>query len=324
MALGEFQLIQQFFARPSARKDIHTGIGDDAAVTVLGDGETLVTTVDTLVAGVHFPHQTSAADIGYKSLAVSLSDLAAMSAVPCWFTLAMTVPESDPEWLAQFAAGLFEAAQESGIALIGGDTTRGPLTITIQAMGSVPSGQAVLRSGARDGDDIYISGTPGEAAYGLALLQERMQAAPATLAYMVERLNRPTARTELGLALRSLASAMIDCSDGIAADLGHILEQSGVGASLSLMDLPKSWAMQALEPQQLLPLILHGGDDYELIFTANRSAAKPIAQVAQELSLPLTRIGQISAEPSLRCRMPNGAVMPMPTAGYQHFSGTES
>jgi len=315
---GEFALIDRIRERAARRDDVVRGIGDDAAVLALPAGHELVVTCDTLVAGVHFPDESAPADIGYKALAVNLSDLAAMAAAPAWCTLAMTLPDSDDAWLDAFLDGFLELADEHGVSLVGGDTTRGPLAITVTAHGLVPAGQALLRSSARAGEDIWVTGTLGDAAGALAQWRQRGPAS-ATLRY---RLDRPTPRVQAGLALRGLASAGIDVSDGLGADLGHVLAASGVGARVDLGRLPCSRTLaDHFEENRRWELQLGGGDDYELCFTAPAANALEIEQALAALELPATVIGQVEAEPGLRLLTPEGGAWSPPATGYQHFQG---
>ncbi|GGA84810.1 thiamine-monophosphate kinase [Arenimonas soli] len=315
---GEFALIDRIRARAARRDDVVRGIGDDAAVLAVPDGHELVVTCDTLVAGVHFPDGTAPSDVGYKALAVNLSDLAAMAAAPAWCTLALTLPDGDEAWLDAFLDGFLELADEHGVSLVGGDTTRGPLAMTVTAHGLVPAGQALLRSGARVGEDIWVTGTLGDAAGGLAQWRQRGPAS-AKLRY---RLDRPTPRVQAGLALRGLASAAVDLSDGLAADLGHVLAASGVGARLDLGRLPCSRTLaDHFDENRRWELQLTGGDDYELCFTAPAARALEIEQALAALELPATVVGQVEAEPGLRLLTPEGGAWTPPATGYQHFEG---
>ena len=298
--LDEFELIRRHFSFATAQEDVPLGVGDDAALLRLPAGEWLVACTDTLVEGRHFPVASRAYDIAWKSLAVNLSDLAAMAATPRWFLLALTLPEADPDWLSDFSAGLRALAAQSAVQLVGGDTTRGPLSITITALGSLPQGQALTRRGAQVGDDIYVSGYPGEAALALRDLQ-----AGGAGAGLRARLDRPVPRLGLGLALRGRAHAAIDISDGLAQDLGHILHASGVGACLDVQALP--WRQPAAPDLQA---ILAGGDDYELCFTLPAGQAPPDHEVH--------RIGRIEAEPGLRLAA-GGQPVSLDLRGYQHF-----
>lgn len=315
---GEFALIDRIRARVRARPDVALGIGDDAALLNLPPGHQLVVTSDTLVGGVHFPSETAPADIGWKALAVNLSDLAAMAATPAWCTLALTLPEADDAWLDAFLDGFFELADEHGVALVGGDTTHGPLSITITAHGFVPEGQALRRDGARPGDEVWVTGTLGDAAGALQQWRARGPAS-AKLRY---RLDRPTPRLAAGLALRGLATAGIDLSDGLAADLGHVLAASGLGARIDLGRLPTSRTLaDHFDEAARWPLQLGGGDDYELCFTAPASAAFAIEQALSGCGVGATVVGQLEATPGLRFTTPEGADYTPPSAGFQHFQG---
>lgn len=310
---SEFELIRRYFTR-SAAGDVLLGVGDDAALLQPPPGEVLAVTVDTLVAGRHFPLDTPPAAIGHKALAVNLSDLAAMGAAPRWFLLALTLPQADEAFLAEFARGLLALADSAGIALVGGDTTRGPLAVSITALGSVPAGQALRRSGARPGDNIYVSGTVGDAGLGLrlALTPEQVRLSPEAAAFVRQRLDRPVPRLALGQALRGLATACLDVSDGLAQDLGHILAASGVGAVLDAACLPLSPALRGLPPEEAWRLALSSGDDYELCFTCPPDAVLPDAGV------PVTRIGVVTEDSGLRVRA-GGRDFPVPVPGFQHF-----
>lgn len=318
--LDEFALIRQFFAKPIHRPDIAVGIGDDAAIVVPPADHGLAVTTDTLVAGVHFAQTVAAADLGYKALAVNLSDLAAMGAVPQWFTLALTLPSADEAWVGGFAEGLFDIAEKYRIALVGGDTTRGPLAVTITAMGSVPVAAGARRSGARAGDDIYVTGRLGDAALGLAHLEGRVALAPHEAVICMDRLLRPEPRIMAGLALRGLVSSMIDCSDGFAADLGHILDASEVGAEVRLASLPVSGPVRRVcESRGDWTLPLAGGDDYELIFTAAASQRREIAALVDALDCPITWVGSIRSGSGLDIYDPDGNSVPLAHSGYRHF-----
>jgi thiamine-monophosphate kinase len=318
--MSEFDLIQTYFAHmTAARADVALGIGDDAALVSVPPGQQLALSVDTLVSGVHFLSSVSPRTLGHKALAVNLSDLAAMGAEPAWVTLALTLPEADPAWLAGFAEGFAALADRYGVALIGGDTTRGPLSLSVQIQGLVPEGAALRRAGAREGDGIYVTGSLGDA----ALCLELMQSSPAetgAIDLLRERLERPQPRVEAGLGLRGLASSAIDISDGLLADLGHILEASGVGASLELERLPLSdtytdWLAQGGD----WSLALTGGDDYELCFTAPEESGPQIERLAAELDLPISRIGRIERVTGLRIRQPDGESWSGVGAGFDHF-----
>lgn len=331
MALGEFDLIRRHFSRPAP--GVRLGIGDDAALLDLPPGETLAVTSDTLVAGRHFPLDTPPFDIGWKALAVNLSDLAAMGARPLGVTLALTLPDADDTWLTDFSAGFFALAEAHDVPLIGGDTTRGPLSITVTALGSVPPVQALRRDGAQAGDLVCVTGSLGDAGLGLALAlghDHGWLAAlpPAHAAQALARLHRPAPRLAAGLALRGLASAAMDISDGLLQDLGHLCRASGgLGAILALDRLPRSPALSWLageSPQgarQAIEWALAAGDDYELLFTLPPAQHPVLQTLAARLSLPLTCIGTLTATAGMQLRHHDQPwAHPLP-AGYQHFHG---
>lgn len=313
---GEFDLISRFFSRRSARDDVELGVGDDGALLSMPPDQCLVATVDTLIAGVHFPELAQPGDVGHKSLAVNLSDLAAMGAEPAWALLAITLPRVDESWLASFAAGFYGLAQRYGVALVGGDTTRGPLSITIQALGWVPRGDALSRSGARPGDHVYVTGTLGEAGLGLAIAQSRISVPFTQQAGLLDRLNRPEPRVNAGLILRGLASAAIDVSDGLVADLGHLLDASGVGAQVEIERIPRSDVLREWDPHGRLALT--AGDDYELVFTLPPEHEAALLRHADRLPR-CTRIGQIEAKPGLRLIDEDGNPVAFSHRGYDHF-----
>jgi thiamine-monophosphate kinase len=315
---AEFSLIERIRARAPSRADVLLGIGDDAALLQVPPGHELVLSTDTLVAGVHFPEETVPADIGWKALAVNLSDLAAMAATPAWVTLALTLPEPDADWLDAFLDGFCELAAEHEVALVGGDTTRGPLSITLAAHGFVPAGEALRRDGAQANDDLWVTGTLGDAAG--ALRQWRVGGLQsAKLRY---RLDRPTPRVAAGLALRKLASAAIDLSDGLEADLGHVLARSGVGAELELGRLPTSrtLAEHFAEDAARWRLQLGGGDDYELCFSAPPAHALAIEQALAACEVHATVIGRITRERGLRLLGPDGGEFAAGGGGFEHFA----
>ena len=312
---SEFQLISQYFGRQSHHDGVMLGIGDDAALLQVPTGEVLVTTTDTFIAGRHFPENTHPFAIGHKALAVNLSDLAAMGATPRWFLLALTLPDFNELFLSEFSRGLFNLAKNSRVALVGGDTTKGALSITITALGTVPFKQALTRHQAQVGDGIYVSGTLGDAGLGL---QVALGTAPTLndddAQYAKGRLDFPQARVSLGLALRGLASACLDVSDGLAQDLGHILQASHVGADIELEKLPLSAALQRLPVEDAWQLALTSGDDYELCFTLSDENAAKLG----ELDVAITRIGTISANTGLRFTA-HGLARMVNVSGYQHF-----
>lgn len=317
--MGEFELIERFFTRPTPRAVL--GVGDDCALLQPAPGMQLAISSDMLVAGRHFFDDVDPRTLGHKALAVNLSDLAACGARPLAFTLALALPQADAAWLEPFAQGLLALADWHGCELIGGDTTRGPLNICITVFGEVPTGQALLRSGARAGDDIYVSGTLGDAAMALAALQGTLPLPEALLRQARIRLEQPTPRIALGLALRGIASAAADISDGLLGDLGHILKRSGVGATLDtkiainllaayahstgLSDQPGSW----LSESTTLRCVLAGGDDYELVFTAPPAQRAAVQAASAASHTPVTRIGQIEAHQGLRLLGTDGLLL---------------
>ncbi len=314
--LQEFELIQFLSQHNSVNSPyIKLGIGDDAALTEIPFGFQWVSSVDTSIGGIHFPAETSPQDIGFKSLAVSLSDMAAMGAEPIGVLLALTLPDIQEAWLKDFATGFFELVNQFQVPLIGGDTTQGALSISTLVQGMVPCGQAILRSGAKPGDLIYVSGYLGDA--GLALQDWRMHRLKDFL--LQTALNRPQPRVALGLALRTLASSAIDISDGLAQDLKHILVASQVGARLQLEQLPLSELMRArLSKNEAQHLALNAGDDYELCFTINPCHQPELQKIVQQLNLPLTKIGEITTTPGIQFYKHDQRV-DMQLQGYQHF-----
>ncbi len=314
--MDEFALIERFFFRPPKRPETRLSIGDDGALLQVPPGQTLAATMDTLVAGVHFFPDVDPESLGHKALAVNLSDLAAMGAEPVWGFLGLTIPEADAEWLERFAGGLFGLAERYRIDLAGGDTTRGPLTVTLQALGWVPEGQALRRSGAMPGDGIYVSGCLGDAGLGLIMLQGKIGWRDQAV---IERLLRPEPRVGLGLALRGLAHACIDVSDGLAADLTHILNASGVGATIEWEALPCSPAMlRYLRERGDWQLPLQAGDDYELCFTMPPERQAALMRRLPSKTVAWHRIGTIEKQQGLRLKK-GGTVMALSPAGYRHF-----
>ena len=319
MPLSEFEIINKYFKKQLRRHDVVLGIGDDGALLQVPSGMTLVAVVDTLVEGVHFPVETSPKDIGFKALAVNLSDLAAMGAQPAWATLALTMPSADENWLEEFCDGFFSLAEQYNVQLIGGDTTRGPLTVTVQAQGFVPDGQALRRDTAKPDDLIYVTGTLGDAGLALMALQGRFQLTNAQFENIKDKLNRPQARIEQGVALRNLAHAAIDISDGLIADLSHILEASGVGATLTVDAVPVSPVMHSLLHQTGWQVPLAAGDDYELCFTAPKEKQQQIQNIFRQFFCPLTLVGVIDEKQGLRCKLSSGEDFHFTTGGYKHF-----
>lgn len=330
--MGEFELIERFFVRPGSAPagGVALGIGDDCALLEAAPGQQWAVSTDMLVAGRHFFADAEPRALGHKALAVNLSDLAACAAQPVAFTLALALPEVDTAWLQAFSEGLFELADAHACTLVGGDTTRGPLTLSITVWGQVPRGQALLRSGARAGDDVYVSGAVGPASLGLRALQHQLQLDEGTLAHCRARLERPTPRVALGLALRGVASAAADVSDGLAGDLGHILKRSGLGATLelallepalaSLADAPVAASLRALPASVRQQALLAGGDDYELVFAAPPAQRNAVQAIATRVGVPLTRIGTIEPTAGLRLRAPDGTLQPHRARAFDHFA----
>lgn len=312
--MSEFDLIRRHFTR--ATPGAVLGVGDDAALLQPTAGMVLAVSTDMLVSGTHFFPDADPFLLGHKTLAVNLSDLAAMGATPRWATLAVSLPAADELWLERFSAGFFELAQRHGVDLVGGDTTRGPLNLCVTIFGEVPPQQALRRSGAQAGDDIWASGTLGDAALALAHLQGRIVLDEAAFAACAERLHRPQPRIELGLALRGVANSAIDVSDGLLADLGHILECSNAGAELDFDALPVSQTLRSCSQQRLA---LAGGDDYELCFTAPVERAGDVRAIGERLRLPLTRIGKIVAGRGCIVQDASGNPLKIETEGYDHF-----
>jgi thiamine-monophosphate kinase len=334
MALGEFDLIERFFKRPARHAVL--GVGDDCALLQPAPGTQMAISCDMLVEGRHFFPDVDPALLGHKALAVNLSDLAACGARPLAFTLALALPAADEAWLAAFSRGLFELADAHDCELIGGDTTQGPLNICITVFGEVPvvdgRSQALLRSGARPGDDIYASGTLGDARLALEVLQGKLDVPAPLLAQARARLERPTPRVALGLALRGAASAAIDVSDGLLGDLGHILQASSCGATIDTsvaIDLIAACASieraggqfgTQISREQQLAFVLAGGDDYELLFTAPASARAAVQAAARISAIPVTCIGRIEAAPGLRLIDAQGQPVSGRFASFDHFA----
>jgi thiamine-monophosphate kinase len=316
--MSEFDLIARYFKRSSKRGDVLLGVGDDAAVLQVPIDRRLVAAVDTIVEGVHFPIGTDAAAIGHRALAVNLSDMAAMGAEPAWITLSLSMPSKDTDWLDGFAKGLFALADRYNVALVGGDTVRGPLSITVQAMGLIEADLWLTRSGAKVGDAIFVSGVPGEAAAGLAVLQ-RASAKSVAVEHLIERFLWPEPRVQLGRSIKSIASSAIDVSDGLLADLAHIGEMSGCGAQIDLELLPQSQAMRSLfASAECEQMALTGGDDYELLFTVpNERLGELAAAIAG--GVECTRIGRVVSGSGVTCQRA-GREVQVATRGYDHFS----
>ncbi|MDR7149603.1 thiamine-monophosphate kinase [Hydrogenophaga palleronii] len=325
---GEFDLIRRHFQRPGqpGAPGVALGIGDDCALLAPRAGHQLAVSTDMLVEGRHFLPDADPAALGHKALAVNLSDLAAMGARPLGFTLALALPDANEAWLAAFASGLFALADAHACPLVGGDTTRGPLNLCITVFGELRPGHALRRDAAQAGDDLYLSGRTGEARLALALLRGEAWAldtlgplALKTRPELRQRLDRPTPRLALGQALAGLAHAAIDVSDGLAGDLGHILNASHLGAEIRLDALPVAPALQPLPPAQQEDCLLHGGDDYELLFTAAPDKREAIEAAARDSATPVTRIGCLMAPPGLWLVQADGQRRPVAARGFDHF-----
>ncbi|MBC7984165.1 MAG: thiamine-phosphate kinase [Candidatus Obscuribacterales bacterium] len=315
--MGEFDLIAKYFTRESKRSDVLLGVGDDAAVLQVPPTRRLVAAVDTIVEGVHFPVDTVAADIGYRALAVNLSDLAAMGAEPAWMTLSLSIPHADTAWLEQFALGLYHLADQHGVALVGGDTVRGPLSVTVQILGFVEADRWLTRRGAEPGDVVFVSGVPGEAAAGLAVLQRAIPPS-SEAAHLIDRFLRPQPRLQLGRDLRKLASAAIDISDGLLADLSHICNASRCGAHIDMEAIPASASMRAIfSSAECEQMSLSGGDDYELLFTANNESIL-VVEAAIAAGVRCTPIGRIVEGDQVDCYRA-GQKVAVERRGYNHF-----
>ena len=321
--LGEFELIRRFFVRSdAARRDprVLLGIGDDAALLELPRGMDLAVSVDTIVAGRHFPEAADARSIGHRALAVNLSDMAAMGAMPAWATLALTMPSADSDWLEKFAAGFWRLADAHSVALVGGDTTRGPLTVSVQILGSVPHGSALRRSGGKAGDILAVSGTLGDAAAGLAF----RQAPPATklppeAEALIQRFDYPAPRVQLGQAARGIATAAMDLSDGLIGDLPKLAQASGLAAHVCIEALPLSLELRkSVSLSRARDWALAGGDDYELLFAVSANRFSELKAAANQLNLTLTPIGELHAGAGVTWSL-NGEDFAPRLSGYEHF-----
>ncbi|WP_297612197.1 thiamine-phosphate kinase [uncultured Sutterella sp.] len=329
---GEFQIIEKFFTYQTFGAWKSQGVGDDCAIIDTGAGRIAVT-CDMMALGTHFLPDADPEDVGYKALAVNLSDLAAAGAVPRAFFLSIGLPRRDDGWLADFSRGLMKLARESGCALLGGDTTRtpevegrhAPVTISITAMGDLPAGMGLTRKGARPGDDIWVSGTVGDAYAALKCRWGAWSVMPDLEPELFARMDRPTPRIALGQALLGAASAAADISDGLLADLGHILERSGVSAEIEWEKIPTSVALQSMTPARQHEAALAGGDDYELIFTAPPSSAERIYEAGLLSGTPVTRIGRVIERTSraVTVRTPDGLPVLLVTEGFDHFRNEE-
>jgi thiamine-monophosphate kinase len=320
--MGEFDLIARYFTRPARRSPL--GVGDDCALLQPAPGMQLAVSTDLLVEGRHFLSTVDPRALGHKALAVNLSDLAACAAQPLAFTLALALPQVDEAWLAGFAEGLFALADAHGCELVGGDTTRGPLAIDITVFGEVPAGRALLRSGARPEDDLWVSGTLGDARLALEAFRGTVSLPEPVFAAARVRLERPTPRVALGLALRNIATSAIDISDGLLGDVGHVLRRSGVGAELDADCAPRLLAALeqglAMDAERVQDFVFAGGDDYELAFTAPVAQRAAVQAAAAHAGTRATRIGRITAEPGLLLRDVHGQPVAHRWAGFDHFA----
>lgn len=318
---GEFEAIARYFTYPAPGTVL--GVGDDAALMRVGPGMELAVSTDMLVCGRHFLADADPVRLGHKALAVNLSDLAAMGAKPRWATLSVALPRIDGEWLRRFMRGFMRLARRHGTDLVGGDTTRGPLTFCVQIMGEVPRGKALRRDRARAGDDVWVSGTLGDAALAVAAAAGRVRLPTAARERLQRRLDVPTPRIGLGLALRGIARSAIDVSDGLIADLGHICERSALGAEIELERIPVSAALSRCPDARVArEAVLAGGDDYELCFTAPVAARVRVEQAARAAGVPVSRIGRMMTVDERGGRvhvLSAGRVVRLPRAGYDHF-----
>jgi len=318
--LSEFELIACYFDRPQAPDGVvKLGVGDDCALLAPPPGQTLAVSTDMLVEGRHFFAGADPEKLGHKALAVNLSDLAAMGAKPMAFTLALSLPSANEDWLAGFARGLFALADAQGIRLIGGDTTRGPLNLCITVMGSVPEDQALRRDAAKAGDDLWVSGTLGDARLALAVLQGKSALPDQLMALAEERLHRPTPRCALGMALRGIANAAIDVSDGLLGDLGHLLARSQLGADIDAASLPAGPALAQQPADKRTDYMLNGGDDYELCFTAPPEQRDAVLSAAASGNTLVTRIGRLKPGTGIQILDAAGKALPFTSHSFDHF-----
>ena len=327
MACGEFDLIARYFNRyRTARRDVQLGIGDDCALLTVAEKQLLAVSTDTLVEGIHFLKTIDPADLGYKALAVNLSDLAAMGADPAWVSLALTLPEVNTDWLEAFSDSLFEQLNYYGMQLIGGDTTRGPLSMTLTIQGLIPMDRALTRGGASVGDWIFVTGSLGDSAAGLAILLEQLDVKDAAhRETLLKRHLRPTARILQGQALRGFASSAIDISDGLISDLKHVLNASGCGARLDLDALPLSPALlESVDREQALKWALTGGEDYELCFTVPEINRGALDVALSHLGVDFTCIGQIAPLSEGMKFLRSGEPVELDWNGFDHFSAGET
>ena len=319
--MKEFELIKEFFtAQPVSRKDVAMGIGDDCALIKSSDDMFIAITTDTLVSGVHFPEDTPARAIGHKAVAVNLSDLAAMGAQPAWISVAITLPEVDEQWLKEFTAGMFELTEYYNVQLIGGDTTKGPLSITITAQGTVPANQALCRNGAKNGDYLFVTGDFGDAGLALKAINGEIELSTADFDAVKSKLDYPSPQVLIAQMIRDDATSAIDVSDGLLADLNHLCKASTLGVNINVEDIPLSKVMtDNLEPVDAINLALTSGDDYQLIFTVNAANKVGIETAMQHANVPFTCIGQMNTNEEINLFYEKKPFT-VTTRGFEHFS----
>ena len=321
MASSEFELIKKYFQNLTDEdSSIQCGIGDDAAIVKIPRDMDVVLSTDTLLENTHFPAGADPFDIGYKALAVNLSDIAAMGAVPKWVLLSISLPKNDEKWLEKFASGFLELARQHSVSLIGGDMSRGPLSITVQIQGLVPTDTAIKRDGAQKGDLIYVTGSLGDAGVGLDIIHGKLSIGNEYEAFFLNSLNRPEISVEAGLCLREFANSAIDISDGLIADLGHILDASHVGAVIEVKKIPLSEAMlHCIDETIAWDYALISGDDYELCFTASAAQHELIFNTFREINIPVSCIGKVKGETGLQLKIPEGTCFEPSGKSYEHF-----
>ncbi len=321
MVLSEFELIKKYFQDLTDEDStVSCGIGDDAAIIQIPQDMEVVLSIDTLLEGTHFLAETIPSDIAYKALAVNLSDMAAMGALPKWVLLSLSLPESDEDWLKEFASGFIALAKQHSINLVGGDMSRGPLSITIQIQGLVPTGTALKRGGARENDLIYVTGSLGDAGVGLDIIQNKLLIDNEYRKFFLNNLNRPEINVEAGLGIRGIASSAIDISDGLIADLGHIIEASYIGAEIEMDKIPLSEAMQeCIERKTAWDYALTSGDDYKLCFTASATRHEAVVSTFNKINIPVSCIGRVTRGTGLQLKTPEGNFFEPSRKSYEHF-----
>ncbi len=323
--MKEFELIKEFFtAQPVSRKDVVMGIGDDCALIKANSGKLIAVTTDTLVAGVHFPLDTPPRAIGHKAVAVNLSDLAAMGAEPCWISVAITLPEVNQQWLAEFTAGVFELTEYFNVQLIGGDTTSGPLSITITAQGTVPEGKALCRNGAQNGDYLYVTGNLGDAGLALAAINGKVELTKVDFDKVLNKLNYPKPQVLAGQLMREYANSAIDVSDGLLADLNHLCQASKLGANIKVEDIPLSETLRNnLSAEAAVAMALSAGDDYQLIFTTSATNKVGLETAMGHANIDFSCIGQLNPSGEIKLSY-NDLPYEAPNLGFEHFADNSS